>query len=593
LITSNKNNLTIIIEGSFIMNKSSLITTALSAAMFATSVLVSAITSAAESRTDKDDLMGFSSEGRKMVTIILSNGKEVTAVDINGQAFVGDILLGQTQALLEHGLIMVDNANQALQSDVNANAAIIYPNSGAVWPNGVVPYVMSSSLSSSARNALYYAIDHWNNSGTGIKLVQRTNEGSYINMINAGGCYSMIGRQGGEQDLGLAANCGNGAAVHEIGHAVGFYHEQSRNDRDNYLTINWGNISSSMQYNFQKMGSNGMDYGSYDYYSIMHYFSTAFSINGQATMVPTDSSINLSVMGFAQVLSNKDLSAAGYLYGGGVNPSIPEIPSDLIASSITNSAFNLTWSAISGASSYDVERWIDNTGWVSAGSSTSNTINISGLTNNDQWVHVKAKNNAGSSDYSDYIHVQLIDVAQCAGISIPAELVTSNISSDGFTLSWSTTIGADYYQVQIWDPATSAWVSAANVNVTSYDISGLSGTTAYARVVAHNNCDDEPQASSWIEINLETTSCTAAPATPSGLTYSNSTYYQFDASWNQVAGATSYDVQQWNGQWVDTASSDNASVSIDKLYSGGTNYFQVSASNACGSSSYSTYITVN
>ena len=564
------------------------------AGMFSASVLTSSMAFADENiRTDKDNLMGFSSEGRQLVTIKTNEGNEITAVDIDGQAFVGDILLGNTQELLKHGLIVVDNSKEVYQSDVNANAAIIYPNSGAVWPNGVVPYVMSSSLSSSARNALYYAIDHWNNSGTGIQLVARTNEGSYINMINAGGCYSMIGRQGGVQNLGLAANCGNGAAVHEIGHAVGFYHEQSRNDRDNYLTINWSNISSSMQYNFQKMGSGGMDHGSYDYYSIMHYFSTAFSINGYPTMVPTDSSINLSVMGFAQVLSNKDLSAASYLYGGGVNPSLLATPNDLVASAVTSSTFNLTWSAVSGASQYEVERWIDNTGWISAGTSTSNTINISGLTNTEQWVHVKARNNAGSSDYSDYLYVQLADVGQCDGIATPAEPVTSNITSSGFTLTWSATTGADYYQVQIWNQTDSVWESADNVNGTSHELTGLTGTTAYARVVAYNNCDDEPQASSWVTVTLESVSCTAAPATPTGLTYSNSTYYQFDASWSQVAGATSYDVQLWNGQWVDAASSTNASVIVDKLYPGGSNYYQISASNACGSSSYSNYIAVN
>jgi len=580
------------------MIRSSLITTgistAISAGIFAASVLTSSVAIAEESsRTEQDNLMGFSSEGRKLVTIQATDGSEITAVDVDGQAFVGDILLGNTEELLKHGLIMVDNSKEVYQSDVNANAAIIYPNSGAVWPNGVVPYVMSSSLSSSARNALYYAIDHWNNSGTGIQLVQRTNEGSYINMINAGGCYSMIGRQGGVQNLGLGSNCGNGAAVHEIGHAVGFYHEQSRNDRDNYLTINWGNISSSMQYNFQKMGSNGMDYGSYDYYSVMHYFSTAFSTNGYPTMVPTDSSINLSVMGFSQVLSYKDLSAASYLYGGGVNPSLPSVPANLVASSITNSSFNLTWSNISGASHYDVERWIDNTGWVTAGTSTSNTINISGLSNTEQWVHVKARNTAGSSEFSDYINVQLNDVAQCNGIETPTTPVTSNITSSGFTLSWSATSGADYYDVQLWNEDTSAWESTVNVNGTSHDITGLTGTTAYSRVVAHNNCDDEPQASSWIEITLEASSCTAAPAIPTGLTFSHSTYNQFDASWNQVVGATSYAIQLWNGQWIDATSSDNASVTVDKLYPGGNNYVQVSASNACGSSGYSNYITVN
>jgi hypothetical protein len=544
-------------------------------------------------RSDKDNLMGFSSEGRQLVTIKTNDGNVITAVDIDGQAFVGDILLGETQVLLKHGLIMVDNAKQSYQSDVSTNAAIIYPNSGAVWPNGVVPYVMSNDLTSAARNALYYAIDHWNNSDTGVKLVPRTNESSYVNMINAGGCYSMIGRQGGVQNLGLAANCGNGAAVHEIGHAVGFYHEQSRNDRDNYLTINWGNIAPSMQYNFQKMGANGMDYGSYDYYSVMHYFSTAFSINGYPTMVPKDSSVNQNIMGFSQVLSDKDVSAARYLYGGSITPTLPTTPTDLVASNVTSTSFDLTWSMVEGASEYVVERWLDNIGWVFAGTSTDNTVNISELSNSDQWVHVKASNNAGSSDFSDYIYVELADISQCDGIAMPETLVSTNITSSSFTLNWSPSAGADFYEVQLWNEASRSWDFIANVNGTSYEVTGLSGTTVYTRVVANNNCNQEPQASSWISVTLESNACNKPPATPTSVTFNNASYYQFDASWNDVAGATSYNLQLWNGQWVDATNSDISSVTVDKLYPGSTNYFQVSASNACGSSAYSNYVAVN
>ena len=57
-------------------------------------------------------------------------------------------------------------------------------------------------------------------------------------------CYSYIGQQSGPQRISLASpGCLNkGIAIHEMMHCAGFFHEQSRLDRDNYIYINWGNI---------------------------------------------------------------------------------------------------------------------------------------------------------------------------------------------------------------------------------------------------------------------------------------------------------------------------------------------------------------
>ena len=54
------------------------------------------------------------------------------------------------------------------------------------------------------------------------------------------------------QKLSLARGCHHATtAMHELFHALGFWHEQSRRDRDNYVNIIWSNIPSQYQSQFQ------------------------------------------------------------------------------------------------------------------------------------------------------------------------------------------------------------------------------------------------------------------------------------------------------------------------------------------------------
>ena len=100
-------------------------------------------------------------------------------------------------------------------------------------------------------------------------------------------CFSnSIGKLGGRQRIQLGPGCrSEGIIMHEIGHAIGLWHEQSRPDRDFYVNIVWDNINPARIGNFKKRTTYEVDhYGStYDYVSIMHYRRRAFG-NGKTTI---------------------------------------------------------------------------------------------------------------------------------------------------------------------------------------------------------------------------------------------------------------------------------------------------------------------
>lgn len=68
-------------------------------------------------------------------------------------------------------------------------------------------------------------------------------------LINS--CFSNLGMIGGEQAVNIGRGCERrGIVQHEILHAMGRAHEQSRPDRDQYVIINTNNIIRGSYTNF-------------------------------------------------------------------------------------------------------------------------------------------------------------------------------------------------------------------------------------------------------------------------------------------------------------------------------------------------------
>ncbi|WKY14245.1 hypothetical protein Q1695_000076 [Nippostrongylus brasiliensis] len=164
------------------------------------------------------------------------------------------------------------------------------------WVDGRIPYTVSSQYSSYSRAKIAEAIEEYRKKTCIDFSPKSAADQDYIHIVPDDGCYSLVGRIGGKQPVSLGDGCiQKGIIIHELMHAVGFFHEQSRADRDEHVIINWSNVESGLQDQFDKYSLNMIDHleTEYDYGSVMHYAPTAFSKNGKATIEPRKKGVEI------------------------------------------------------------------------------------------------------------------------------------------------------------------------------------------------------------------------------------------------------------------------------------------------------------
>lgn len=190
----------------------------------------------------------------------------------------------------------------------------------------LIPYELDPALPRPER--IHEAMAKWT-FRTAIEFAPRFNQPNWVYFTrgpsDAGG-FSHIGMQGGRQEILLNDTAEFGVVMHEIGHTVGLWHEQSRSDRDRFVTVYIENIDDKFKKAFGRhTADEADDVGPYDYNSIMHYSRKAFSRNGADTIVPTDPDVET---GQRRDLSDGDIVAVRALYPTELvhNPTPPDPP---------------------------------------------------------------------------------------------------------------------------------------------------------------------------------------------------------------------------------------------------------------------------
>ncbi|ALC39801.1 CG7631 [Drosophila busckii] len=190
------------------------------------------------------------------------------------------------------------------------------------WPNATVPYKIDEEFTEP-----YVAYIE-----LGMRLIERVSCVRFVPAtaqtldyvfvtVSSSGCSSKVGYRGGEQTVklkpaALDTGCFKlGTIQHELLHTLGFHHQQCAADRDEFVHILEENIQEGKEGNFLKYEVDRVsDFDvAYDYGSILHYSSKAFSVNGQPTIVALKPEGQLQ-MGQRLALSEADIKRLNTMY---------------------------------------------------------------------------------------------------------------------------------------------------------------------------------------------------------------------------------------------------------------------------------------
>jgi len=216
-----------------------------------------------------------------------------------------------------------------------------------------------------------------------------------------------------------------------------------------------------------------------------------------------------------------------HTFDGGSAPTC-DAPSGLSSTNITTSSADISWSANSNASGYNVDYRVSGTSNWTSFSVGSNSTTLSGLSAGTTYeFRVNADCGSSTSSYSS-IDNFTTSTPVC---DTPTGLAAFNVTTSSADISWNASSGASSYEVGYRVSGTSSWTSN-NTSSTSYSFSGLTEGASYeVRVIADCGSVNSDEATTSFVTESAGMSCQSAISAP----YNESFESGFGA-WTNVSG---------------------------------------------------------
>ena len=288
------------------------------------------------------------------------------------------------------------------------------------------------------------------------------------------------------------------------------------------------------------------------------------------------------------------LSGCAGVAGGGSNStgnngnggnSVPATPSSLQATA-GNAQVSLTWSSVTGATSYHVKRSATTGGpYTQLSSPSSPSFTDTGVTNGTKYFYVvSALNSAGESANS--AEVNATPTAPATVPTAPTGLQAS-AGNTQVALAWSASTGATSYHVKRSTVAGGPFTQISAPTGASFTDPGLTNGTTYFYVVTAVNSAGESANSN--QASATPSAPILIPVVPTNLS-ATAGNTQVSLTWTASTGATSYHVKRsttTGGPYAQISAPAAASFTDAGLTDGTTYFYVVSALNSAGESANS------